>query len=92
MLVRVEGELPARLSPLAARPAPAPDAGRARRRGSARAAAPGSGIVVFAARGPPAPASKSVNQTEPVGSSPGGLCTVYRIHTPSGSDGWQALR
>ena len=41
-----------------------------------RSPATGSGTVVLAAIGPPAPASKKVNQTDPLGGSPGALCTV----------------
>ena len=50
--------------------------------------APTSARVCFTADGS---RSKSVNHSEPVGASPGRLCTVWRIHSPSGSDGWQAL-
>ena len=50
--------------------------------------APTSASVSFTADGSP---SKSVNHSEPCGASPGRLCTVWRIQSPSGSVGWQAL-
>src|SRR4051794_25225530 len=53
---------------------------------------PGSGSVILVAYGPSAAPSKNVNHTEPVGSAPGSLWTVYLIHTPSGSPGWQSFR
>src|SRR4051812_12401536 len=50
---------------------------------------PGSGSVILVAYGPSPAPWKNVNHTEPDGEAPGRLWTVYRIHTPRGSSGWQ---
>ena len=52
--------------------------------------ASGPGTVSFAARGPSG--ENSANHSDPVGAAPGRLCTVYLIHAPSGSEGWQSFR
>ena len=56
----------ARPGPIAASPTPSHSPPPAR----------GAATVTFWARGPPAAASKSVNQSEPVGAAPGRLWTV----------------
>ena len=59
---------------------------------SAGASSSDAGKVALVARGPGASASKSVNHSDAVASSPGRLCTVWRIQTPAPPPGRVALR
>ena len=72
-LVRLEGELPPGLPGPAVRPAVA-HPGRLAHLIQSRSPATGSGTVVLAATGPPAPTSKKVNHTDPFARLPRAAC------------------
>ena len=86
---RLDAELPGGLVP--DRPA-CPVRADPGRPHSSQSPPPASGPGTVELRRPRPVGREQREPQRPVGAAPGRLCTVYLIHAPSGSDGWQSFR